>query len=92
MNNIGLRELQEILQDIYIDTIRIYLCNYRFNKYRITTTVGYNSRYMLTSEFLSLLYTYLLRRNKYKAAENLKKHFKIYKIECLEWEDFICKS
>lgn len=92
MNNISVRELQEIMQDIYIDTVKLYLCNYRFNKYRLTHFTGNNARYMLRSDFLSLFYTYLLVRNKYNAAENLKKHFKIYKIKCLEWEDFICKS
>lgn len=87
---ISAKQLHQILKDIHISTLTLYLCHYRFLKHRSTFFQGARARYYLTKEFLDLLYTLLLNRRKYEAAENLQNHFK--DVECLDWEDFICKS
>ena len=87
---ISVKQLHQILKDIHIATLTLYLNTFRFLKHRSTFFQGVKARYYLTKEFLDLLYTLLLNRRKYEAAENLQNHFK--DVECLEWEVFICKS
>ncbi len=87
---ISVKQLHQILKDIHISTLKIYLSHYRFLKHRSTFYYGARARYYLTKEFLDLLYTHLINRRKYEAAENLQNHFK--DVEPLAWEDFICKS
>jgi hypothetical protein len=84
---IGTRELFEIIKVLHIDTIRIYLNNYRFSKHRATPSSGHRARYYLTQNFLNVFYTMLLARGKEKAAKNLKDHFK--DLEWLEWEEYV---
>lgn len=84
---IGTRELQEIIKVLHIDTIKIYLNNYRFSKYRATPSSGHRARYYLTQDFLNVFYTMLLERKREKAANNLNDHFK--NLEWLEWEEYV---
>ena len=87
---IGTRELQEIIDKINLQTLKTYLNNYRFNKFRATYSTGNKARYYVTRDFLNVLYTLLLSRRKEEAAYNLDAHFK--NLKCLPWEDFICKT
>ena len=87
---ISVKELQKILSNIHISTLIIYLSHCRFAKYKSTPFSGAKARYYLNNDFLDLLYTLLLNRRRYEAAENLQNHFK--DVKCLDWGDFICKS
>lgn len=90
IETIGLKELHEIIGCLHIGTIKIYLQNYRFNKFRMTYSTGHKARYKLDTEFLNLFYTYLLNRNRVKAANRLAEHFKDFDLTVIDWEDFIC--
>lgn len=87
---ISVTELYEAIKDIHIETLIKYLNNYRFTKFRVTSTSGRKAQYLLNSAFLSTLYTLLYIRRKIKAAENLKKEYKIAKL--IKWEDFVCEN
>lgn len=84
---IGTRELQEIIKVLSLDTVRIYLNNYRFNKHRATPSSGSKARYNLTQDFLNVFYTMLLERKREEAAKNLNDHFK--NLEWLDWEEYV---
>lgn len=84
---IGTREIHEIIKVLSLDTVRIYLNNYRFNKHRATPSSGSKARYYLSKNFLNVLYTMFLERGKEKAAKNLNNHFK--DLEWLEWEEYV---
>lgn len=90
MDKISFKELYSIVKDISKTTLQIYLNNYRFTKFRLTYNAGTKAVYILNTDFLNMLYTMLLNRNKYKAAENLYNHFEDLNIKCLDWEVFIC--
>ena len=87
---ISAKQLHQILKDIHLSTLILYLHHYRFLVHRSTFFQGAKARYYLTKDFLDMLYTFLINRKKYEAADNLQNHFK--DVECLEWEDFLCKS
>ena len=73
-------------------TISFYLNSYRFSRFRVTQSIGYRSRYLLNSEFLSFLYTYLDLKRKHREGRKLKEFFKAYEVDFIPWEVFICKS
>ena len=92
MQTISTHSLHEIVKDISLDTLILYLNNFRFAKYRATFMAGSNARYYLNSEFLRTLFTFLIAKNRDEAAFNLQSHFKKYKIRPIDWEEFICES
>ena len=92
MQTISTHNLHNILQDISLNTLMLYLNNYRFTKYRATYMTGANARYYVCSDFLRTLFTYLLAKNREEAAFNLQSHFSEFKIKPIAWEEFICKS
>lgn len=88
---ISIKELSEIITSIHIRTLEMYLDNYRFNKFRVMPmSCGINARFFLSKDFLNTLYTLLWIRNRVKEAEKLKKHFSLYDIKAIEWEDLVC--
>lgn len=91
-DTIGVPELTDILGGVTKETVARYLNSFRFARFRTTNTIGYRSRYLLNTEFLSILYTLLDHRGRYKEARNLEKHFKSYKVSLMDWEDFLCLS
>lgn len=92
MQTISTHELHNILKDISLETLILYLNNYRFTKHRFKYMHGANARFYLSSEFLRTLFTYLLTKNRDDAAFNLQAHFKKFKIRPIDWEEFICES
>ena len=93
METISVKELAEITKTIHDRTLEMYLDNFRFNKYRVMPmSCGINARYFLTRDFLNTLYTLLWIRNRVKEAEKLKRHFSLYNIKAIEWEDYVCES
>jgi hypothetical protein len=79
-------ELNEIMKGFSLQTLCIYLDNYKFNKFRIDTTPIRKCRYKVCDEFLSLLYTTLLRRSRVTEARKLKVYFEGYKIKNYDLE------
>lgn len=92
METIGTRRLSKIVKDLNLETLILYLNNYRFSKFRTTYTTGAQARYIVNSEFLRTLYTLFLLKNRDIAAENLKEHFNKFKIRAIDWEKFVCES
>ena len=93
METISIKEMADILKSIHIRTLEMYLNNYRFNKYRVMPmSCGINARFFISRDFLNTLYTLLWIRNRVKEAEKLKKHFSLYNIKAIEWEDFVCEN
>ena len=86
---ISIKELSEIITTMSVYTLKIYLSNYKFNKFKTTNTDGIHSRYLICEDFLSTLYTYFWYKNRIKEAEKLKRFFKTYRIKCLEFEEFV---
>ena len=84
---IGIRELQDIIKVMHLETLRLYLNNYRFTKFRATQHSGLRSKYYLSRGFLNVLYTMFLERKREKAAKNLNDHFK--NLEWLDWEEYV---
>lgn len=90
---ISVPELVEILNGATAETVCRYLNSYRFARFRTTFVIGLRSRYLLNSEFLSVLYTLLDHRGRYKEARNLLNYFdKDYKVYLMDWEQFVCES
>lgn len=79
-------EIQEIIKEPSLQTLQVYLDNYKFDKHRIDKERQKWARYKINNEFLSLLYTTLLRRNRIKAANRLKAYFNTYKIKNIDLE------
>jgi hypothetical protein len=92
MRTISTYDLHDILKEISLPTLILYLNNYRFAKHRVTYMTGANARYYISAEFLRILFTYLIAKNRDDAAFNLQSHFKKYKIRPIDWEEFICES
>lgn len=93
INTISVRDLGEIIKSIHERTLEMYLQNYRFNKFKVMPmSCGINSRFFITKEFLNTFYTLLCMRNRIKAAEKLKNHFKEYDIEAIDYEEFVCEK
>ena len=93
MRKITTHSLHDVIKAyISLDTLILYLNNYRFSKYRATFKTGVNARYFICSGFLKTLFTYMLFKNKEEAAIKLQEHFPKYKIQALDWEAFICES
>lgn len=80
------KELQEIMRGIKLQALCVYLDNYKFNKYRVDKTLINRCRYIICDEFLSLLYTLLMRRGKIKEGRLLKNYFEGYKIKNYDLE------
>jgi hypothetical protein len=89
MQTISTHELHNILKDISLNTLMLYLNNYRFTKYRATYMSGANARYYVCADFLRNLFTFLIAKNKDDAAFNLQSHFSEFKIKPIDWEEFV---
>jgi hypothetical protein len=79
-------ELNDIMKGFSLQTLCIYLDNYKFSKFRIDTVPIRKCRYKVCDEFLSLLYTTLLRRSRVTEARKLKAYFNTYNIKHLDYE------
>lgn len=90
MQTMNAKQLQEVLKHIHLSTVNLYLENYRFNPFRISTLPGTRSRYHICNEFLSLLYTMLLHKNKEVAADELRECFPEHNIRIIPWEQYVC--
>jgi hypothetical protein len=77
------RDLEKICKTISLNTIVIYLDNYRFNKFRLTPYLKRKALYEVNLDFLNTFYTYLFYKNQYEAAENLKSEFKSKEIKAI---------
>ena len=76
-----------------IQTLLVYLTNYRFNKFRVNPlSTGINARFIVSKEFLDTIYTLLWIRNRYKEAEKLKSAFAPIQVKPIEWEAFVCET
>lgn len=71
-------------------TLNNYLDSYKFNKFKLTERPVKFRKFILSIDFLNMLYTFFWYRGRIKQAERLKRHFKEYNIDVLKWEDFIC--
>ena len=80
-------ELQKILKYLSLQTLCVYLDNYQFSKFRLDTVVKNKCNFIICDEFLSLLYTTLLRRCRSLEAKRLKNYFNTYTIKYLDYED-----
>lgn len=80
------KKLQEVCKVISLNTIMVYLENYRFGKFRITPNCKYNALYDLNSGFLNTFYTYLFYRGKIEAATNVEKAFKDFDVKAIEMD------
>lgn len=93
METTSVKELSKIITSMNIQTLYVYMSNYKFNKFKVNKlSTGINARYFLTRDLLNTLYTLLCIRNRVKEAEKLKKHFSLYNIKAIEWEDYVCES
>ena len=93
METTSVKELSKIITSTNIQTLYVYMSNYKFNKFKVNKlSTGINARYFLTRDLLNTLYTLLWIRNRVKEAEKLKKHFSLYNIKAIEWEDYVCES
>lgn len=89
METISTKELCGAIDTISRHTMISYLSNYRFNKFRKTKTDGINARYEVSPKFLNMLYTHLWHRNRFTDAQKLKKLFRNYDIQVIEWEEYV---
>lgn len=89
MKTIGTNELCDIINDVALSTLLIYLNNYKYTKFRKTYHTGSRAVYEICPEFLNLLYTNLIYRNRDKGALNLKEYFKDYNIKLLKYGEFV---
>ena len=93
METTSVKELSKIITSMNIQTLYVYMSNYKFNKFKVNKlSTGINARYFLTRDLLNTLYTLLWIRNRVKEAEKLKRHFSLYNIKAIEWEDYVCES
>lgn len=88
METITTLELAKIT-GLYKYTLRNYLGNYRFNKYRLTNRDGLYSLYEISYDFLNTLYNFFLLRVKHKPADKLQKHFKDFNFKVMNYEEFL---
>ncbi len=79
-------KLNEIMLGFSLQTLCMYLENYKFSKFRLDRVAISKCRYKVCDEFLSLLYTTLLRRNRITEARKLKAYFEDYKIKNYDLE------
>ena len=89
MKTIGTIELCDIINDVALSTLLIYLNNYRYTKFRKTYHTGAKAVYELCPEFLNVLYTNLIYRNRERGAKNLRKYFEEYPIKLVSYEEFV---
>lgn len=89
MKTIGTIELCDIINDVALSTLLIYLNNYRYTKFRKTYHTGAKAVYELCPDFLNVLYTNLIYRNRDRGARHLKDHFKDYNIKLLKYGEFV---
>ena len=78
------KQLQEICKVISLNTVELYLENYRFGKFRLTPNIKSNALYDLNRDFLNTFYTYLFYRGKIEAATNVEKAFKDFDVKAIE--------
>lgn len=79
-------DLHKIINDFSLQTLCMYLDNYKFSKFRIDTVPKQKCRFKVCDEFVSLLYTTLLRRSRITEARKLKAYFEGYKIKNYDLE------
>lgn len=93
METTSVKELSKIITSMNIQTLYVYMSNYKFNKFKVNKlSTGINARFFLTRDLLNTLYTLLWMRNRVKAAEKLKKYFEEYDVEAIEYEVFVCEK
>lgn len=80
------KKLQEICKVISLNTVELYLENYRFGRFRLTPNCKSNALYRLNTGFLNTFYTYLFYRGKIEAATNIKKEFKDFEVKAIEMD------
>ncbi len=87
METISTEELAGIVQHISKSTLEVYLKNYRFNKYRQGENEYLRKHtFRLDGGFLSLLYSMLDIRGKYRDARAIIKRFgDKYEIKTIDW-------
>lgn len=87
METINTAELASIVNQISKQTLEIYLKNYRFNKYRQGESEYLRKHtFRLDGGFLSLLYSMLDIRGKYRDAGAIIKRFgDKYEIKTIDW-------
>ena len=78
-------KLNEIMLGFSLQTLCVYLENYSFSKFRLDRVAISKCRYKVCDEFLSLLYTHLMRRGRLQESRKLKAYFNTYNIKHLDY-------
>ena len=78
-------ELHKIINEVSLQTLCMYLDNYKFSEFRIDSIRIQRCRYKVCDGFLSLLYTHLMRRGRLQESRKLKAYFNTYNIKHLDY-------